>query len=107
MPYMCPTCQYSHLARLDYGLNISFSSSQLHNFHQPRDECVVCPPDISHVDWLTIPGATISGLEFAWRIDYHHQPRPMRVLLVAGLNNLTKGGNKDTVMEAIRHFSET
>ena len=40
--YLCPSCQVSHLARLPYGLNICISSSQLHEFHLPREEGVVC-----------------------------------------------------------------
>ena len=28
------------------------------NFHYPRQESVVVPPDSSHMDWITIPGAT-------------------------------------------------
>ena len=59
------------------------------------------------VDWLTIPGAKISDLELAWNIDYRYQTHPMRVLLVAGLNDLIKGGTKDTVMESIRQFQKT
>ena len=86
--YLCPTCQATHLARPDYGLHICVSGSQLHNFHQPRDPGVLCPPDTSHVDWLTIPGGKISDLDLGWRVDYHREKRPMRILLVAGLNDL-------------------
>ena len=106
LSYLCPTCQLSHPAKVDYGLNICVSSSQLHNFHQPRDEGVLCPPDSSHVDWLTIPGATIADLAYAWWLDYSKEPRPMRVLLVAGLNDLVQGGNKDSLMGALGHFKE-
>ena len=106
LSYLCPTCQLSHPAKLDYGLNICVSTSQLHNFHQPRDEGVVCPPDSSHVDWLTIPGAQIENLAYAWWLDYSREPRPMRILLVAGLNDLVKGGNKDSFMYALDHFKE-
>ena len=106
MSYLCPTCQCSHPARLDYGLNVCVSTSQLHNIHHPRDLGVSCPPDTSHVDWVTIPGAKISDLSYAWRLDYHREYRPMRVLLVAGLNDLIQGGSKDTVMEAIKHFQQ-
>ena len=102
--YLCPTCAITHPARPDYGLNICISDSQLHQFHHPRDETLVCPPDTSHVDWLTIPGGTISDLDYAWRLDYHREARPMRILLVAGLNDLLKGGTRRTVMEAITHF---
>ena len=96
----------SHPAKLNYGLNICVSTSQLHNFHLPRDPGVVCPPDSVHIDWLTIPGSKIADLSYAWRLDYHREPRPMRVLLAAGLNDLIQGGNRDTIMSAIRHFKE-
>ena len=102
--YFCPTCQVSHPAKLQYGLDICVSSSELHAFHQPREEGVFCPPDSSHVDWLTIPGAKIEDLLFAWRLDYHREPRPMRVLLVAGLNDLIKGGNQESVQREIERF---
>ena len=102
--YLCPTCQTTHLSRLDYGLNVCVSTSQLHQFHHPRDQSVVSPPDTSHVDWLTIPGGKIADLDYAWRVDYHREVRPMRILLVAGLNDLMRGGTRETVMEAIRHF---
>ena len=44
----------------------------------PREVGVVCPPDTSHVDWLTIPGAKIEDLILAWRLDYSKYTRPMR-----------------------------
>ena len=102
--YLCPTCQAPHLAKLDYGLNVCVSTSQLHNFHQPRELGVVCPPDTLHVDWLTIPGATLEQLMYAWRLDYHKEARPMRVLLVAGLNDLIKGGDADQLKDMIGRF---
>ena len=102
--YLCPTCQAPHLAKPNYGLNVCVSSSQLHDFHYPREESVVCPPDTLHVDWLTIPGATISDLNYAWRLDYHRETRPMRIVLVAGLNDLIKGGNEATVKDQIERF---
>ena len=106
LQYLCPTCQDTHPARPEYGLNICVSTSQLHNFHQPREPGVTCSPDPIHVDWLTIPGAVMSDLDYAWRIDYHRQPTPMRILVVAGLNDLIKGGTKGTVMEGIKEFKK-
>ena len=102
--YLCPTCQAPHLASPKHGLNVCVSTSQLHNVHHPREEGVVCPPDSLHVDWLTIPGATIEDLIYAWRLDYSKETRPMRILLVAGLNDLLKGGNEDSVKEQIERF---
>ena len=102
--YMCPTCQAPHLVRPNYGLNVCVSTSQLHNFHFPREEGVVVPPDSIHVDWLTIPGATLKELSYAWRLDYHKEPRPQRVMLVAGLNDLIKCGDVDQFKEEVLRF---
>ena len=105
--YFCPTCKTSHPAKPSSDLNICVSSSTLHDFHFPREEGVSCPPDSSHVDWLTIPGAKIEDLRYAWRLDYHREPRPMRVLLVAGLNDLIHGGNKESIIQEIKSFKVT
>ena len=104
--YLCPSCNETHPARVDYGLNICLSDSQLHSFHTPRDPSVKCPPDTSHIDWVTIPGGKISDLDLGWYADYHREPRPMRILLVAGLNDLVKGGTRESVMTAIRNLKE-
>ena len=74
--YMCPTCMTHHKARTPQGLNVCLSASQLHDIHRPMDPDVVCPPDSTHVDWITIPGATISTLEEAWFFDFKHQRSP-------------------------------
>ena len=104
--YFCTTCEVSHQVKMPYGLNVCVSSSELHQLHQPREPGVVCPADKIHVDWLTIPGATISDLSMAWKLDYQHSRRPMRVLLVAGLNDLLKGGNFESVKKELRRFEE-
>ena len=103
--YLCPTCQAPHSVRPTTGLNVCVSTSQLHNFHFPREDIVVSP-DTLHTDWITIPGATIKQLSFAWRIDYHKEPRPQRVLLVAGLNDLIKVGSAEELKESVLDFEE-
>ena len=105
LDYFCPTCQASHKSRLPSGLNICVSTSQLHAFHQPREQGVICPPDTFHVDWVTIPGGTIADLLHAWKVEYQREWRPMRVLLVGGLNDLLKGGNFNSVKEDIELFA--
>ena len=105
--YLCPTCQAMHQSRLDYGLNICVSDAQLHNFYLPEDTSLTCPPDSTHVDWVTVPGATIPELEFAWSVDYHHVKAPCRILLVAGLTDLLESGSKDVVMDSFKKFKKT
>ena len=92
------------MAVLPTGLDVCVSDSTLHDFHFPRESGVECPPDTSHVDWLTIPGATVEELLFAWQVEYAKLARPMRVLLVAGLNDLVKGGDIDSLTWQIRRF---
>ena len=99
--YMCPTCEKSHPSRPDIGLNVCLSDSQLHEFHLPKEPNITCPPDSLHVDWVTIPGATIPTLETAYQVDYAKYKRPMRVLLVAGINDLLRGGTKLTLTNSI------
>ena len=104
LDYFCLTCQVFHKNRLPSGLNICVSTSQLHDFYKPKEQGVTCSPDTFHVDWVTIPGATISDLLHAWQADYHREWRPMRVLLVAGLNDFIKGGDFNSVKEEITKF---
>ena len=105
--YLCPTCQERHPARLDYGLNVCLADSQLHEFHRPRESGVFCPPDKIHVDWNTIPGATIPTLQHAWQVDYKKYRRPMRILLVAGVNDLLKGGTFTSITNSILTLKQT
>ena len=61
-PYLCPTCQASHKARPETGLNICVCGSHMHEFHYPRDKDTKVAPDSIHIDWLTIPVATVDEL---------------------------------------------
>ena len=83
--YMCATCEVYHPARVEFGLNVCLGGSQLHDFHFPQDPDVTCPPDDLHIDWVTIPGATIPTLNNAYLADYAKCTRLKRVLLVAGI----------------------
>ena len=67
-------------------------TGQLHDLHNPRDpNKVPMGPDPLHIDWLTVVGATIGELEFAWLRDYASQAKPMRILLSAGIDDLDRG----------------
>ena len=59
-----------------------------------------------HIDWVTIPGAVLADLIQAWSIDYKREKTPMRILVVAGLNDLLRGGDRVSVMAALRQFRE-
>ena len=102
----CPTCKKDHVAESDCQsrLKICISSSTLHKFWQPKDSALTYEGDISHIDWMTIPGARINQLTQAWEILYIDEKRPMDVLLVGGLNNVIKGSDGQSIMNGLKHF---
>ena len=104
--YLCPTCQLLHLAKPDETLNVCVSDSQLHNFHFPEDKSTVIPPDTCHIDWVTIPGASIRELCDAWRLDYHRERRASRILLVGGIDHLVNGGDIVSFKEQVMGFKD-
>ena len=108
LTYMCMTCKEIHLARPDSGLNICVGGNQIHNLHTPRaSNSPSLAPDPVHIDWLSVCDATIAEMEHAWLCDYKNQPRPMRVLVTAGLVDLARGKTRDEIVEMFMHFKET
>ena len=103
-PYMCPTCSATHLARPPGGLNLVVGDGNLHSIHNPRNSRTRCPPDPLHIDWMTIPNATIPELELAWSVEYENCQQPMRILLSAGTADLARGRSRDQIVESIMHF---
>ena len=103
--YMCTTCRIVHPDKPDVGLNVLVGTSQLHGLHHPRDpNKKAMAPDPFHIDWLTVCGATIPELEYAWRRDYESCKHPMRILLSAGLDDLARGRTRDEIVESFLHF---
>ena len=73
----------------------------------PRNVSLNCEPDPVHIDWLTVltvTGATIRDLELAWLEDYHSQPRAMRIVLSAGIDDFVKGRSRKQVVESFMQF---
>ena len=105
--YMCPSCMDTHIARPENGINVCLGTSQLHDVHRPRDPDVTCPPDILHIDWVTVSGGTIADLEDAFLYDFAKQTRPMRILISAGLNDLAQGVSVTDIIMRFIHLKET
>lgn len=107
--YFCPTCGEGgapgkvHASNNSERIKILVSSSTLHEYWEAGG---FQGHDI-HVDHITIPGATIQMLEYAWRCDYHHEKKPMDVMVVGGLNNLCRGDSADDVIGHFKGFEET
>lgn len=107
--YFCPTCRNGDSPGLRHEINrnerlkIVVSSSTLHGVHRSMNY----KGDEIHVDYCTIPGATIKSLMDAWWVDYHRYTQAMDILLVAGLNNICKGDSDNEVMRQIKNFANT
>ena len=107
-PYVCTTCNTVHTEKPEMGLNVVVGTSQLHNLHNPPDHIQGrLPPDPIHIDWITICGGSILELEHAWLRDYKNQTSSMRILLVAGVEDLARGQTRDQVVESFMHFKLT
>ena len=63
--------------------------------------------DEIHIDYLTIPGATVRELEHAFMAEYGNVHRAVDVLLVAGLNDILRGAKESEILEDIQHFSDS
>ena len=63
--------------------------------------------DEIHIDYLTIPGATVRELEHAFMAEYGNVHRAVDVLLVAGLNDILRGATDHEILEDIQHFSDS
>ena len=105
--YYCPTCNEDgkpgkiHMINPTDRLKVVLSTSTLHDFHRRGGYT----GDSIHIDYNTIPGATIQTLERAWMIEYGQTQTPMDILLVAGLNNVCRGENTPQIMQRIKKLA--
>ncbi len=60
--------------------------------------------DDIHIDYITIPGATVRELEHVFIAEYSNVHRPLDVLLVGGLNDILREATDSEIIEDIDHF---
>ena len=100
----CPTCKKPHSDFDQQRVKICISSSSLHEFWAQGESGESYEGDCVHIEYITIPNARINELTVAFEIQYLEDPRPMDVILVAGIENLVKGYQKDSLMKAYKHL---
>ena len=83
------------------------SDSTLHNFFAPPT-CTKTnyEGDTQHVDYLTIPGATLETIFHAYKHEYSHHTKPVDLFIVAGYNDLVRNVGRDTIFNIIKGFVE-
>ena len=100
--HYCPSCKRFHKNELQCRIKLCISDSVLHKFWNPKR--IRFRGDETHIDYISIRGAKINALTEAWEIQYGSDPRPMDILLVAGLKDVEKGREIKKIMLAFEHF---
>ena len=102
--YHCFTCKNTpHSHKIGTRYPVLVSSSILNNWQGCRSMTGYQGDDI-HIDYITIPGATVRELEHAFMAEYSNVHRPVDVLLVGGLNDILRGATDSEIIEDISHF---
>lgn len=102
--YHCFTCKNTpHLHKIGTRYPFLVSSSILNNWQGLRIMNGY-QGDKIHVDYITIPGATVKELEHPFLAEYSNVHRTLDVLLVGLLNDVLCGATDSDIMEDICHF---
>ena len=107
----CPSCKSRHTAYPYSRHKILVSDSTMHMVFAPPDhsDSAMYPGDTMHMDYLTIPGASIDTLTAAFRKEYCSEQfhLPVDVVLVAGYNDILQGFNRQQISDSFRNFTDT
>ena len=109
--YLCPSCKSHHQPYPNNRIKVVVSDSTLHEFYARRTNIKGSEQyrgDIQHVDYVTIPGATLETLTHAFRLDYMDKAhdKPLDVVLVGGYNDLVMGKTRDQVNYKFQQFCD-
>lgn len=104
--YDCPTCVRTHSPRVTAPLSVCVGSGTLHEFWAPFDHGVRYEGSRHHVDYVSLPGATIGEMRTAFMIEYQDLACPMNVVLLPGYNDLLRGAVVSDIMQEIRIFQD-
>ena len=109
--YFCEPYKTVHstVSNVQEKLKVSVTSAEQHKYWEtetvPFSGGLPFNNTQIHVDYLSIPGARLNELTAAWEIEYFDEPRPMDVILVAGIGNVMKGHEVDSIMRSFKHIS--
>ena len=103
--YYCPSCKSTHSSAQLTRRKVCLSDSMLHEFWAPKySTTTIYEGDKAHIDYITIPGGTVTDLINAWKIELFQETGPMDVLLIAGLNNLVRGYSPESILRQYDHL---
>ena len=104
--YNCHTCKISpHGFKTGDRLAIYVSSSTMDSW-QGEYKGKWYEGDPFHLNFITIPGATIDQLHHGFASEYQTHCGPMDVLFCGGLNNLLRGHSVEIVCDQLLKFRQ-
>ena len=100
LSYRCPSCKLDHAVTIPniYELNVVVTSSTLY------DAFIGTYKSTIHYDLVSICGATMAMLRKAFLDDYRGAPVRLNVLVVAGLNDITRTSVEDFKREMLAWY---
>lgn len=108
--FYCPPCKSRHEPYPYSRTKVLVSDETLHPFfappaHNPEHHY---SGDLMHVDYITIPGASINELAAAFQAEFVNKQarKPLDVVLVAGYRELRLGHSIADIEERFRSFAD-
>ena len=105
--YVCTTCEVVvHPVKMGHRIPVVISASLLNNWQGWRGTPGAYEGDPVHLDYVTIPGATIEQLHHAFEAQYNGCKQPLDVLIVAGYNNILQDQSLDEILQHLQDFKK-
>ena len=104
--YDCPPCARVHSPRISAPLPVCVGSGTLHEFWLPYDESIRFNGIPCHIDFVSVPGATVAELRTAFMAEYAKAECPLNVVLLPGYNDFLRGSEVPEVVQEIQMFKD-
>ena len=105
--YVCTTCKtVVHPAKMGHRIPVVISASIMNNWQGWRGTPGAYEGDPLHLDYITIPGATIEQLQHAFEAQYNGCKQPLDVIIVAGYNNILQDQCLEEILSHLSDFKK-
>ena len=106
--HLCTTCStVMHPVKMGHRIPVVITSSVLANWQgRNRGSPGAYEGDPVHLDYITIPGATIEQLQHSFEVQYRGINQPLDVILIAGYNNILRYESLETILNRYSVFKK-
>ena len=96
-----------HPVKMGHRIPVVITSSILANWQgRNRGSPGAYEGDPVHLDYITIPGATIEQLQHAFEVQYRGINQPLDVIFIAGYNNILRNESLETILNRYSVFKK-